>query len=375
MMLGYKFRIYPSQEVQERLNKHLELCKWLYNRLLSELNKAKAEGRRLTQIDTQALIVKLKREENPELNQVYSKVLQMVNRQLWSNIYELAKRKKQGKKVGKLRYKTGNSMKTLNYNQRGFKIDSEHGKLILSKIGSIPIKLHRPVDGEVKGVIIKRASSGRWYAIIQLKDKPKPLPPTGRVVGIDVGIRYFLTDSDGIRVENPKFYDRTMRRLQILQRKLCRKVQGSKNWEKTRLQLAKTHERLVNQRNDFLHKLSRYYVNNYDIIVVEDLHLDPLLRQGGTLSRHIHDASWSKFIALLSYKAASAGRRVVRVNPRGTSRGLSWNDPYRDYIAACRIKYRGLGQPCPPVESRPLLRTISVAEVVSGQVYSMKQEA
>ena len=374
MLISYKFRIYPSKTIQAKLQEQLELCRWLYNRLLEELNKAKEEGRKLKPKDTQALIVKLKQKKH-NLNKVYSKVLQMVNHQLWSNIKALNELRKNGKKVGKLRYKTSpNSFKTLNFNQSGFKIDFENGKLILSKVGSIPIKLHRPIEGKIKGVIVKREKSGRWYAIVQIEDRPEPLPKTGKIVGIDVGIRHFLTDSDGRQIENPKFYERSLNRIRILQRNLSRKQKGSKNWEKARINLAKAYEKLVNQRNDFLHKLSRFYINNYDVIVVEDLQIRNMV-SNHNLAQRILDASWSKFIQLLSYKAARAGRRVVRVNPKGTSKGLSMNDPYRDYISACRIKNRGLGRPCQPVERGPLLRTISAMEVVTGQVFSMNQEA
>ena len=372
-MLGYKFRIYPSKTVQATLQEHLELCRWLYNRLLFELNKAKEEGRKLKQTDTQALIVKLK-QENLELRKVYSKVLQMVNYQLWSNIKALAKLKKNGKKVGKLRYKGKGWFKTLNFNQSGFNIDFENNKLILSKIGSIPIKLHRPINGEIKGVIVKKERSGKWYAIVQAEDEPKPLPPTGKVVGIDVGIRHFLTDSDGRQIENPEFYKRTLSKIKKLQKDLSRKQKDSKNREKARIKLAKAYEKLVNQRNDFLHKLSRFYVDNYDAVVVEDLQIGNMVKNHN-LAQKILDASWGKFIQMLSFKAARAGRRVVKVNPRGTSEGLRMDDPLRDYISAFRIKNKaGLGRPSEPVERRPLLR-ITSHEVVTGQVFSTKQEA
>ena len=151
MLISYKFRIYPSKTVQQTLNEQLELCRWLYNKLLSEVNRARKEGRKITWKDTQTLILKLK-QENPSLNKVYSKVLQMVNYQLWSNIKALNELRKKGKKVGWLRYKTSpNSFKTLNFNQSGFKIDFERKRLILSKVGEIPIKLHRPIEGKIKG--------------------------------------------------------------------------------------------------------------------------------------------------------------------------------------------------------------------------------
>jgi len=373
-MLSYKFRIYPSKTIEAKLNEQLELCRWLYNRLLFELNKAKEEGRKLKRTDTQTLIIKLK-EENPNLKKVYSKVLQMVNYQLWSNIKTLSGLKKNGKKVGKLRYKGKGWFKTLNFNQSGFKIDFENNKLILSKVGSIPIKLHRSIEGKIKGVIVKREKSGRWHAIVQVEEEPKPLPPTGKTVGIDVGVRHFLTDSEGRQIENPKFYERTLKRIKFLQKNLSRKQKGSKNWEKARIKLAKAYERLVNQRDDFFHKLSRFYVNNYDVIMVEDLRIQNMVKVGNKLAQRILDASWGKFVRLLSYKAERAGRRVVKVNPRGTSEGLSMDDPLRDFISACRILNRsGSGRPSEPVERRPLL-LVTAKAVIEGQVFSMKQEA
>ncbi len=354
-MLSYKFRLYPSKVVETELFKHLEFCKWLYNRLLEELNKSKVEGRKLTQKDTQVLIVKLKTEK-PELKHVYGKVLQMVNYQLWNNIKTLAKLKKNGKKVGKLRFK-GKWFKTINYNQKGFKLEGK--KLILSKIGAINIKLSRPIKGKIKGVIIKRENSGKWFAIFQVEDKPEPLPKTEKVVGIDMGIKHFLTDSDGRQIENPKFYEKTLEKIKILYKILSRKRKNSKNREKVRIKLAKAYEKLVNQRDGFLHKLSRFYVNNYDIICVEKLNIKNMIKNHN-LAQKILDASWGKFLQLLSYKAERAGKIIVKVDPRGTSKGLSSRNPYRDYISACRILYTGLGRPLEPAEMEPLRELIYV---------------
>jgi len=299
----------------------------------------------------------------------------MVNYQLWNNIKALHRLKENGKKVGKLRYKGKGWFKTLNFNQSGFKIDFKNKRLILSKVGSISIKLHRKIEGKIKGVIIKCEKSRKWYAIMQVEDEPKPLPKNGKTVGIDVGIRYFLTDSDGRQFENPHFYKRTLNKIGILHRNISRKQKGSKNREKARVKLARAYEKLVNQRNDFLHKLSRFYVNSYDIIAVEELRIKNMVKVGNKLAQHILDASWGKFLRMLSYKAERAGKRVIKVNPRGTSEGLTINDPYRDYISACRIKNRsGLGQPSEPVERRPIL-LITAKAMIEGHASSMKQEA
>jgi len=376
MLLSYRFRIYPSKTAQAKLQEHLELCRWLYNRLLEEVNGARKEGREVKQTDTQALIVRLK-DENPKLSKVYSKVLQLVNYQLWSNIRALYKLRRNGRKTGWLRYKTSpDSFKTLNFNQSGFRIDFGRKKLILSKVGEIPVKLHHRIKGRVKGVIIKRTNSNRWYAIVQVEVEPEPLPKTGRTVGIDMGIRHFLTDSDGRQIENPEFYRRTLRRIRVLHRNLSRKKKGSNNWEKEKVRLAKAYEKLVNQRDDFLHKPSRFYVNNYDLIVVEDLSIQNMVKNHN-LAMSILDASWGKFLRMLLYKAERAGRAVVKVDPRGTSKEGDKNLD-RDYRASLNILKRGLiglGRPeVTPVEREPLLR-VPASAVVTGQVLSVKQEA
>ena len=370
------------------MNEQLELCRWLYNRLLEEVNRTRKESRKIIWKDTQALIVKLKREK-PELSKVYSKVLQMVNYQLWSNIKALNELKKRGKKVSWLRYKTSpNSFKTLNFNQSGFKIDFKRKKLALSKIGEIPIKLHRPIEGKINGVIVKRTKTGKWFAIVQAEVTPEPLPSTGRVVGIDLGIQHFCVDSDGMAFENPKFIDRTLEKIKEVQKELSRKQKGSKRREKVRLKLAKLYEKLNNQRQDFLHKLSRYYINNYDVICVEDLDIRDIVENGNrTLNRHIHDSAWSKFLSLLAYKAVRAGRRVVRVKAANTSKrcakcgfvvsNLSLKDRLfvcpkcgweadRDYNASLNVLDVGLGRSRTPVEGEPLPLVIPYRNVIEG---------
>ncbi len=283
----------------------------------------------------------------------------------------LSKLKQNGKKIGKLRFKGRGWFKTLNFNQSGFIVKGT--RLILSKVGEIPIKIHRRIEGKIKGVIVKRMKSGKWFANLQVEDAPESLPFTGRAVGIDMGVRHFLTDSEGRQVENPRFYERTLQRIRILQRKLSKKRKGSINREKARIRLAKTYEKLVNQRDDFLHKLSRFYANSYDVIFVEDLRIRNMVRSH-SLAQKILDASWGRFFQLLSYKAERAGRVVVKVSPRGTTQECSncgeevpktLNDrthlcPYcgfeidRDYNASLNILKSGLGRPEEPAEIRPL---------------------
>jgi putative transposase len=278
MQLTYKFRLYPKREQEERLLETLELCRQTYNYFLAQWNgKSKISNR----LELQAQLPKLKREK-PELNRVYSKVLQMVLYQLYSNLRALSKLKNNGKRVGRLRFKGKGWYKAFIYNQNGFKL-IKTGKrldiLHLSKIGNIPIRFHRAVEGEIKQVIIKRHNSGKWFACICVeKEACITRREPERIVGIDVGIKHFLTDTDGRRIENPKFYGRTLERIRVVQHWLSRRKKGSKNREKQRVKLTRLYERLTNQRDDFLHKLSRFYVNNYDAICIKDLNIKSMVR-------------------------------------------------------------------------------------------------
>ena len=358
-MLSYKFRLYPKKRQEERLMETLELCRQTYNYFLAQWNGKESIPSRL---ELQAQLPKLK-EERPELNRVYSKVLQMVLYQLYSNLKALSQLKKNGKKVGRLRFKGKGWYKTFTYNQSGFKIIKTGRRLDLlhlSKIGDIPIRIHRPVKGKIKQIIIKRHNSGKWFACVCVEREVKAVRrEPKKVVGIDVGIKHFLTDSEGRQIENPRFYERTLERIRILHRNLSRKKRGSKNREKARVKLARAYEKLVNQRNNFLHKLSRFYVNNYDVICVENLNIRGMVRNH-KLAGKILDASWGKFLQLLEFKAERAGALVVKVNPRGTSEGLAYENPLRDWISANRIKMRGWDSPERLSEMRSLRELIRV---------------
>jgi putative transposase len=367
-MFSYKFRLYPKKEQEERLLETLELCRQVYNHFLAQWREKDKVPSRL---ELQGQIPKLKTEK-PELNKVYSKVLQMVLQQLYSNLKALSQLKKNGKKVGKLRFKGKGWHKAFIYNQSGFKL-IKTGKrldlLRLSKIGDIPIRIHRAVEGEIKQVIIKKHNSGKWFACICVEKEIKVIRrELKKAIGIDVGIKHFLTDSEGRQIENPKFYEKTLERISITQHWLSRKRRGSKNREKQRITLAKLYERLTNQRDDFLHKMSRFYVNNYDIICVENLNIWNMVRNH-KLAQKILDASWSKFLQMLSYKAENAGRTLLKVNPRGTSRKYKHGKLHRDYNASLNILERGLaglGRPFEPVEIKPLLVEVPASVIVEA---------
>jgi len=376
MQTTYKFRLYPNKEQEKRLLETLELCRQTYNYFLAQwVSKKKMPSR----LELQAQLPRLKMEK-PELNKVHSKVLQMVLYQLYTNLHALSQLKKNGKKVGKLRYKGKGWYKTCIYNQSGFKIMKTNKRLNLlhlSKIGDVPMRLHRDIKGGVKQVVIKKNNSGKWFACMCIKENTQAeRERIQRAVGIDVGIKHFLTDSEGRQIENPRFYEKSLGRIRIEHRKLSRKKKDSRNREKQRIRLARVFEKLVDQRNDFLHKLSRFYVNNYDLIAVENLNIKSMVRNH-RLAGKILDASWGKFLQILHCKAERAGGVVVKVNPRGTSREHNYGEIDRDYNASLNILERGLGkigmgQPkFTPVDIGPLrvIPASSVVETGSPQTF------
>ena len=257
MMISYKYPIFPSNITQWKLAENLDACRWLYNRLLEDLNDAKEKGIKLKTYDTQNMIPSLKL-ENPKLNLVYSKVLQMVNYTLWSNFKGLAASKMNGRKIGHVRFKGYGWYNTMNYNQSGFKIDQDHGILHLSKIGDMRIKIYRKIEGCIKAVIIKREGE-RWFAIVQADQEPQPLPETEEAIGLDVGLTSFVVDSEGNKIENPRCGDHAADKLAKLQKKIARAAKGSNNRKAIKDKIAKLHKRINCQRDDFLHKLSRMY--------------------------------------------------------------------------------------------------------------------
>lgn len=393
MNRSYKYRLYPSAQDKEELEKHLDLCRQVYNHFLEELNEADETP---SKYEMHGKLPELKQEWE-ELQQVHSKVLQRVITQLYDNLKSLSEQKKNGYNVGKLRYKGEGWYKTIEYNQSGFKLkktDNRLDKLTLSKIGEVPIRVHREIEGEVKGVILKRDGAGDWYAIFQTEQEVETDTTDSdnvEAVGIDLGIQKFIVDSDGNRVEHPKNVEKAEERLAKEQRDLSRKEKGSNNYEKQRKKVAKLHKRVKNRRMDFLHKLSNAYVDNYDKIVLEDLNISSMV-QGEMNSKNTLDSSWRTFIELLMYKAENAGTEVILVDPKDTSKECSqcgvktdknlWQREHscpscgyttdRDYNAAKNILGKGLAEDTPAdtgtstdsKDQKPVFCDVSASSVV-----------
>ena len=319
-MLSYRFRLYPNKETENRLLESLELHRQTYNILLGELNEQKI----IDKAQIQGIIPDIKICE-PKFKSLHSKAMQYECYRLFSNLKALAKSKEKRRKIGRLRFKGKGWFKTFTYNQSGFKLiktGKRHQILWLSKIGNIPIRCHRNIKGKIKQVTIKKEASGKWYASLLEETKLTiPRQKIRKVVGIDLGLSDIVYDSDGNKIDNPRNLKKQAEKLAYLQRRMSKKKKSSNNRNKCRIRAARQYEKLTNSRDDFLHKLSRAYINNYDAIAMEDMLINNMVHT--KLAKHILDACWGKFRQFISYKAENAGKLYMPVNYRGTTQRCS----------------------------------------------------
>ncbi len=322
MRKAYKYRLFPTGKQKKKLRSFLDACRWVYNKTLEARKKVWEERKEsLSLYDTSGLIPQWK-EKNPNLTNAFSQCLQNAQQRVDLALKAFFRRVKGGEKPGYPRFRGFDRYDSFTFPQFGFEIVGNG--LNISKVGTVKIKLHRKLVGEIKTCTIQRSSTDKWYACFSCEVEPKPFRKIKKVVGIDVGLESFATLSTGEKIGNPHFFKTDEVKLAKAQRRLSKAKKGSPDRIKQRKKVAHVHEKIANRRKDFAHKLSRNLVDKYQVIAFEKLNIKEMRENGFKgIRKSIGDVAWNQFIQFTAYKAGYAGRQVVYVNPRNTSKMCS----------------------------------------------------
>lgn len=312
----FKYRIFPTKAQTSKLEATLGLCRELYNSALQERRDAwKLNRINISNQDQEKQLPEIKTIRE-DLNLVYSQVLQDVLKRVDRSFQNFFRRAKRKEKAGFPRFQNKFRYNSFTYKQLGFSLSD--GKLNLSKIGKIKIKLHREIIGKIKTLTISKDSCGKWFACFSVETIQEILEPINKAVGIDVGLKTFCTMSDGTEIDNPKFFRNSEKILAVAQRRLSKQTKGSRTRHKKRKIVAKIHNRIKNRRSNFAHQVSSFLVKSYDQIFFEDLNIKGMMKNH-CLSKAIGDVAWNQTVQYTQYKAECADRTVRTVNPRNTS--------------------------------------------------------
>ena len=312
----YKYTLKPTPQQERQLERVLWRCRTLYNTALEQ---------RITRY-TQEAELKDIRAAMSEYAAIHSHVLQDVLARLDKTYQAFFRRIREGQTPGFPRFQGRGRFNSFTYKEfgNGARLDEilDNGLLVLSKVGRIAMRWSRPLEGTPKTVTISREADG-WYMCISCADVPvQLLESTGQETGIDLGLESFATLADGTMIHTPRCYRKAERRLKTAQRKVSRRKQGGNPRRKAVKLLARAHQQVKRQRQDFQHKAALQLVRQFDTIYHEAVQVATMLKNHH-LAQSIADAGWSGFLSILAFTAACAGKRVVAVNPAYTSQTCS----------------------------------------------------
>ncbi|UCD55689.1 MAG: transposase [Candidatus Omnitrophota bacterium] len=318
MRKTYLYRARINKATEEACNQWLVICRGLYNLALRQrIDIYRQYKKSISLYEQMAELPELKK-AFPEFKTVGSQCLQDVLERVDRAFQDFFQRLKTRKgKAGFPRFKGRNRFHSFTLKQAGWKLEGRF--LYIKNIGRFKLFFSREVRGDIKTVTIRRAPTGKWFVAFSCDNVPlKEFPETLAEVGIDVGIKSFCVDSCGNRIDNPKYFRQSEKLLRRRQRSLSRKKKGFGKRDKSRILVAKAHEKIVNQRKDFLHKLANFYIKGFNAIYIEDLNIRGMVKNR-YLAKSISDAGWGMFAKFLMYKAAEAGRHVISIPPHNTS--------------------------------------------------------
>lgn len=324
MRKTFKYRLYPIKSQVTVFNNIFESTRFVYNETLAlRKNTWEAEQKSVSLYETFNKLIEWKK-DNPELNKVQSQVLQNVQLRVDLAFKAFFRRLKNKEDPGYPRFKGKGQYTSITYPQSGFRIHPDQ-TVYLSKIGRVPIVLHRQLYGTIKTCTIKRTSTNKWYVYFSCEvERVSEFPKTGKIVGIDLGLITYIQCSDKSKIDKPRFFKEEQKNLVKAQRKFSKFPEKvwSKEKQKAKHVVARVHERIKNKREDFCHKTSKDLINKYDLIIYESLNIKNMLEER-KWSKSISDASWGTLINFLTYKAGNAGKKIRTVDPRGTSQRCS----------------------------------------------------
>ncbi|MDK2920160.1 MAG: putative transposase [Candidatus Petromonas sp.] len=310
MNKAYKFRIYPNNKQIELIEKTFGCTRFVYNYFLNQRIEAyQLEGKSIGYTKQQNQLPKLKKDLK-WLKEVDSTSLQMSLR----NLDRAFKNFFRDKNVGFPKFKSKkDSKKTYTINYVNNNIQIKKNRIKLPKLKWVSAKVHRFVEGRIINATISKSPTGKYFVSIITECEIEPKRKVKKNIGIDLGLSHFAIFSNGEKIDNPKHLKNTLDKLAKEQRKLSRKQKFSSNWYKQKYKVSKLHEKVKNQRQDFLHKLSKRIVDENQIIILEDLAVKNMMKNK-RLSKGIADVSWYKFYSYLEYKSKWYGRTIHKID-------------------------------------------------------------